>query len=283
MDLLIYFVQSVIYALIVFLFIFIAKKIADKRVSVLYDADYEMAVSKNMAVSFRRAGLYMAIGIGMFAAVGADNGTSGFFDNILLQSLDGFLIITFLFLAMYINDKFILKGINNDEALKNNNIAVGLVEFGAYIATGLIAYGSFADSGPWYSSIVFFILGQAVLIGMVLIYEYTTKFNIIEEIKKGNIPAGLMIAGILIAYSLILKASVIGPFNGWGEDLTAFAISTISGILLLLIIANKAIENIFLPDTNIQKEIVEDQDIPPIIVVVAIKITLALIIGSVVL
>ncbi len=283
MDLLIYFGQSIIYALIVFLFIFVAKKIADKKVSALYNADHEIEVSRNMAVAFRRAGLYLAIGIAMFAAVGSDNGASTFVEDLLIQALDGVLIMVFLFVAMLINDKFILRNINNDEAVKENNIAVGLVEFGAYIATGLIAYGSFSDVGPWYSSIVFFILGQAVLIGMVLIYEYSTKFNVLDEIKKGNISAGLMVSGILIAYSLILKASIIGPFSGWYEDITAFGVSAISGILLLLIIANKAIENLFLPGTDLHKEIVIDQDIPPIIVVVSVKITLALIIGAVVL
>ena len=283
MDLLIYFAQSMVYAVVVFLFIFLAKKIADKRVSVLYNADHEIVSAQNMAVSFRRAGLYLAIGIGMFAAAGTDSTSSGFIDSLLLQIVDGILIMFFLFCAMYINDKFILKNINNDEALKNNNIAVGLVEFGAYVATGLIAYGSFADTGPWYSSIVFFILGQSVLVVMVLIYEYSSKIKVLEEIKNGNIAAGLMVAGILIAYSLILKAAIIGPFSGWSEDLLAFAISAISGILLLLVIANKAIENIFLPNTDIYKEIVVDQDIPPIIVVVAVKITLALVIGAVVL
>jgi len=283
MDLLIYFAQSMVYAVLVFLFIFLAKKIADKRVVALYDADHEIGSAKNMAVSFRRAGLYLAIGIGMFAAAGADSARASFLDNLLLQAIDGILIMIFLFCAMYINDKFILKNINNDEALQNNNIAVGLVEFGAYIATGLIAYGSFADSGPWYSSIVFFVLGQTVLVVMVLIYEYTSSIKVVEEIKKGNIAAGLMVAGILVAYSLILKASIIGPFSGWSEDLLAFVLSALSGILLLLIIANKAIENIFLPNTNLHKEIVVDQDIPPIIVVVAVKITLALVIGAVVL
>ncbi|NQY95354.1 MAG: DUF350 domain-containing protein [Campylobacteraceae bacterium] len=283
MDLLIYFAQSMVYAVVVFLFFFLAKKIADKRVSVLYNADHEIVSAQNMAVSFRRAGLYLAIGIGMFAAAGSDSTSSGFIDSLLLQIVDGILIMFFLFCAMYINDKFILKNINNDEALKNNNIAVGLVEFGAYVATGLIAYGSFADTGPWYSSIVFFILGQSVLVVMVLIYEYSSKIKVLEEIKNGNIAAGLMVAGILIAYSLILKAAIIGPFSGWSEDLLAFAISAISGILLLLVIANKAIENIFLPNTDIYKEIVVDQDIPPIIVVVAVKITLALVIGAVVL
>ncbi len=283
MDLLIYFAQSIVYAVVVFLFIFLAKRIADKRVMTVYNADDEIGTAKNMAVSFRRAGLYIAIGIGMFAAAGTDSSGSGFMDNLLHQVIDGILIMIFLFSAMYINDKFILKNINNDEALKNNNIAVGLVELGAYLATGMIAYGSFADSGPWYSSIVFFILGQSVLVLMVLIYEYTSKIKILEEIKNGNIAAGLMVAGILVAYSLILKAAIIGPFNGWSEDLLAFSISAISGILLLLIIANKAIENIFLPNTDLYKEIVVDQDIPPIIVVVAVKITLALVIGAVVL
>ena len=283
MEIIIPFVQSIVYALSVFVFMFLAKKIADKRVSYLYNADYEIEIRENIAVALRRAGLYLGIAIGMYAAINSNGTATNFVADLGLQVFDGVLIMIFLFSAMFINDKIILKNINNDQALKDNNISVGLVEFGAYIATGLIAYGSFAGTGPWYTSIVFFILGQAALIIMVRIYESFTEYKPIDEVKEANVPAGLMLGGILVAYGFILKASIMGPFTGWITDLTAFAVSSVSGIVLLLLLANKAIDQFFLPGSNIHKEIAEDQDLSPIIVVVAVKIAIALIISAVVL
>ncbi|MCP4969108.1 MAG: DUF350 domain-containing protein [Arcobacter sp.] len=281
MEILILFIQSIVYAMCVFMFIYFAKVIADYRVASIFNVDYQILVSENIAVSLRRAGLYLGVAIGMYAAI--EGNSSNFIEGLISEIIYGILILIFLFIAMFINDKIILKGINNDEEIKNNNISVGLFEMGSYIATGIIAYGSFIGSGPWYSSIIFFALGQLVLIAMVWIYRYLTKYDSIKEIKEGNIPAGLMIGGIMIAYGLILKASIIGPFTNWTNDLSSFALSALSGILLLLVFANKAIDKLFLPGSNIHKEIAEDKDLPPIIVVVAIKISIAIIISAVIL
>jgi uncharacterized membrane protein YjfL (UPF0719 family) len=260
---------------------FIAKKLADFRVRGVYNADYEIETAENTSVALRRVGLYLGIAIAMFGALSTGN-TNGFEKDLVAQLVDGSLIIIFLAVAMYINDKILLSGIDNTQALKDNNISVGLVEMGAYIGTGLIAYGSFAGTGPWYSSIVFFILGQIMLIAMVKVYEYFSSYDALEEIKNGNIPAGLMVGGTMVAYGLILKASIMGPFNGWEQDLIGFGISAFSGIVLLVLV-NMGIDKLFLPNTNVHKEIKIDRDLPPIMVVVAVKIAIALTISAVVL
>ncbi len=271
-------IQSVVFATIVFIFMWLAKKIADYNVKNIYNADHEIETAENMAVAFRRVGLYLAISIAMFGAINTNMKSYG----ITTQLIDGSLILVFLSIAMLINDKILLGAIDNSKALKEKNISVGITEMGNYIATGLIAYGSFVDIGPWYSSIVFFVLGQIMLVAMVKVYEYFSSYDALNEIQNGNVPAGLMISGTMIAYGLILKAAIAGPFISWSIDLQNFAISAFSGIIML-IIANLIIDKVFLPNTTVYKEIKIDKDIPPIMVAVAVKIAVAIIIGAVIL
>jgi uncharacterized membrane protein YjfL (UPF0719 family) len=266
-----------IIALTALALIYAAKKITDFKVRKVYNADYEIEVAENTAVSLRRGGLYIALAIGFSGALGGFS-IDGFKAVFLTLVFEGALMIVFLGAAMYINDKFLLSGIDNDQALKNNNISVGLFEMGAYIGTGLIALGSFAGSGPWYSSIVFFVLGQIMLFAMVKTYEYFSKYDVLKEIKNGNIPAGLMAGGTMVAYGYILKASIIGPFYGWKEDLIETGISAFSCILLLVVV-NKVNDKLFLPNTSIRKEIEVDKDLAPIIVAVALLLASAIIIG----
>jgi uncharacterized membrane protein YjfL (UPF0719 family) len=283
MEVLVSFLHAFIYSSIVIIFMFIAKKFADIKVGFLYDANQQIQTFSNIALAFRRSGLYLGVAIAMFVSIGDIKDTSNLANNIIAQIIDGSLILIFLFLAMVINDKILLKNINNNQAILQNNIAVSLVEFGSFIATSIIAYASFYGDGPWYSSIIFFILGQVLLILMVVIYESFMKFDILESIKDDNISSGLLICGVLISYSIVLKSTIMGPFISWSNDLFHFAISALSGIILLLILSNSLINRLFLVKTSIKKEIIENKNIPSILIVVSLKIAIALVISSVVL
>ena len=79
------------------------------------------------------------------------------------------------------------------------------------------------------SALLFFVLGQVVLLTFGLLYEMITPFNVREEIKKNNLAAGIGLGGILVALGIILMSSLSGPFTGWGTDIAGFAIYTVFG------------------------------------------------------
>lgn len=271
MEILSNILQSFISAIIVFSFMFIAKKIFDYKAIKYYDADFEIEEKDNLAIAFRRSGLYLGIGIAMFASIKG---------SFLLQIIDGSLILMFLLISMFFCDKIIFKNINNTNELKNGNIAIGIAEFGILIGTSIIAFGSFEGSGPWYASSVFFILGQILLIGMIQIFNKIHK-NILENIINKDISSAMLFSGMVIAYSLLLKAAVEGPFTGWIPDLEAFIISALSGLFMLLIFVNKTVDNLFFKATNIKKELAEKNK-AAMLVIIAIKIAIAFTISSVV-
>lgn len=263
---------SLISAIIVFGFMYLGKISFDYKAKKYYNADYQIEDEDNLAVAFRRAGLYLGIGIAMYASIKG---------SYLLQIFDGFLILGFLMLSIIICDKIIFNKIDNTEELKNKNIAVGIVEFGLLIGTGIIAYGSFEGQGPWYASAVFFVLGQALLVVMITIFNKIHD-NLLTNISNNkDITSAILLSGIIIAYSLLLKAAVEGPFMGWTEDITAFLITAVSGLFMLLIFINKTVDKFFLKETNLKKELSESNN-AALLVIVAIKIAIAFTISAVV-
>jgi len=81
-----------------------------------------------------------------------------------------------------------------------------------------------------------------------------SRRNIQEEIElKGNIAEGVDMAGVLIAISIILRASIVGPFTGWIPGLQGFGIYLAAGLLALFIF--KAVAGkLFMPKVSYAEE-----------------------------
>jgi len=274
--------QGAVYAVIAFLFIIVAKKIADKRTTTI-DDDHEIQEKSNVAIGFRRTGLYIAYAI---AFSGVLSGVSaGFASDVIAIFIDGIVITVCLFACRSINDRVMLAHIDNDEEARNGNVAVGLTECGMYIATGFVLNGAFSGDSEnvlagIVSATVFFLAGQAALLICGYCYELITHFNIRDEIKKGNAAAGIALAGMLIALGIILRASIAGPSVSWAADFISFGLYTVYGIVLLLIF-KKAIDWFLLPDTGIAVEVERDRNIAALVLTEATVIAVAVVISSV--
>lgn len=276
------FAQGAVYAVIAFLFIVEVKKIADKRTTTI-DDDHEILEQSNLAVGLRRTGLTIAFAI---AFSGTLSGVSaGFTGDVIALFIDGVLITVCLFACRSINDRVMMAHIDNDEEARKGNVAVGLAECGMYMATGFVLNGSFSGgSGQLMagavSAIVFFLAGQAALLICGYCYELMTPFNIRDEIQKGNVAAGIALAGMLIAIGIILRASIAGPSVNWTVDLISFGLYTVYGIVLLLIF-KMAIDRFLLPHTKIAVEVERDRNIAALALTEAAVIAVAIVISSV--
>jgi uncharacterized membrane protein YjfL (UPF0719 family) len=271
--------QAIAFSAIAFLWMWLAKLFTDVRMRSVYDADQQITEARNLAVGLRRAGMYLGVGIGMLGALSGGGGA--FVPDATLMLVEGGVMVAFLFVAQRISDAVVVHGIANDEALRDGNVAVGLVELGISVATGLIAYGSFAgEGGGIVSAIVFFALGQLALLAMSLIYERITPYHVVDGVRGGNVAAGLMLGGMLLAFGFILQSSLAGPFVGWSEDLLGFGASAAMGIVLLLLL-QWPIDRLFLPGTTLREEIETEPNPAAVAVAVAVKIALALVISAV--
>ncbi len=282
--------QGLCYALVSVLFIFLAKKLDDWRTR---DFDDDRHIDDgNLAVGLRRAGLYLGLAIGMIGALSGDS--AGFSTDMRYLLVDGVLITGCLFFSRFINDFVMMGHMNNDqECIKvfilgdgrttTGNTALGIVEAGMYIATGFILNGSMSGGGGSFyqslgSALVFFVLGQVVLLVFGLVYEMISSFQVRDEIRQNNPAAGIGLAGILVALGIILKSSLSGPFTGWVNDIVGFFVYTLFGMILLLGFS-VLVDRFLLPTTNIATEIKEDKNVAALVVVQATIIAVALIIA----
>jgi uncharacterized membrane protein YjfL (UPF0719 family) len=279
METVLNFGQAVIYAVIAIAAMYGVK--FGRKFLYIKNADHLIEEENNLSLAFRQAGIYIGLAIAMFGAVsGADQ---GFFKDILELGAYGILSAILLTASLEISNRVVLPRINNNDEVKKGNISVGLVEFGGCIATGLIALGAFSGTGPFWSSIVFFLMGQAALLIMIAIYEYITPFVVIKEVEKDNVAAGILLSAMQIAVAFIIYRSIEGDFVSWEADMLAFAKSAISGIVLIAVLFNKPIDKLFLPNTTVATEIERDKNAAALLVVSSVKVALAIIISGVVL
>ena len=145
--------------------------------------------------------------------------------------------------------------------------------------TGMLVNGAFTgDEGGMLSAAVFFFLGQVVMIAAIFIHEKIYRFNVVECVQANNISAGVAVAGLLVAYSIILRASIAGDFTGWIPGLISFAASAVAGMIALIVFERIA-ALIFLPRTSVG-EAIRSGNTAAIVLVQGITIALAMIISQ---
>jgi uncharacterized membrane protein YjfL (UPF0719 family) len=244
-------IDITLYPLLGILLVRLVKLVDDKLTP--FDEDKAMLLESNLAVGLRKAGICLGL---FLALAGVLSGKS---PNLLVD-LANFLIaaimvVIFLLVTFELNARIILRRVNNDEAVAKGNVAVGAVEFSTYVGTGIIMNGAFSgEGGGLGAAAVFFILGQIALVVAFYLDAAVSRRNIREEIElKGNIAEGIDMAGVLIAVSIILRASIIGPFTGWISGLREFGIYLVLGLLALFVFKYLA-EKIFMPRVSYANE-----------------------------
>lgn len=240
------------------------------------DKEAFVQTADNIPEAIRRAGLFIGAAIALSAPL--VNGSQGsFVDDLILTVLDAIAILVLMLITVVLNDKVYISHLDNGDAIINNNAVVGSIEAGAYIATGLVLYGSFVGSGPWISSIVFFILTQTVLFLIMKLYSLQASYNLKEAISDNNLSAGIVIACMFICYGILLSTAVRGDFTDWMHDIKDFFNTLAFAIILIALVFNNIIEKLFFPKIDIEQSI-KNNNIPIAIMASALKISLVIIV-----
>lgn len=274
----------IMYAVIYLLLATIMKYILNFKSATHYSADDQIA-GGNMAVGLRRAGAQLGLAISM---VGVLSGTSSsdISTDIINTVIYGIVAIGFMMSSLFITDKALLPSVNNTAELKKGNIAVGMVEFGTSVMTGLLAYASIkGDDGGVLSSVIYFVAGQLTLILMVLLYEkvLARKINPVVCVMQSNLSAGVYLSGKIIAYGLILQSAIAGN----GETLShtdaaiEFVVAAAAGMIMLYIF-ELLIDLVIITSTNVNDIIIKDQQVAAVQLSLA-KVGMALILGMAIL
>jgi uncharacterized membrane protein YjfL (UPF0719 family) len=248
-----------LFALEVLLITFLAKKVDDWRTT-KFDDDREIADAGNLAVGIRRAGLYLG---GMIAMAGVLSGTSKGLVIDLLGILGfGMAAYAALFAARYVCHALILSGIDDDEECLKGNVAVGIVQLGIFIATGVLLNGALSgdDSDLWrgaQSFVLFFVLGQVVFLALAFAFQRLVPFDDRLELRRGNRSVAAELAGMFVAIAIILRSSLAGPAQGLWADVLGFLVSALLGSIVLFLF-QLLIRRVFLHRADLARCLRED-------------------------
>ncbi|RYG22582.1 DUF350 domain-containing protein [bacterium] len=256
------------------LFILIAKLVADLMTR--YDDDLEVRERANGALALRRAGMYLGLAIGLASSL-SQPGVS-FPSDLLAFAQDGALLIAVLLIAQVVNEKVMLRGLRTHEAIRENNLAVGAVEFGQFVATGLIFAGAILGEGNHRSSILFAVLGQVGLLLAFELYGRFARWNVRAEIGGGNVAAGVLLGGRLLALGVIVNNSVAGDSSTLAKDLLSFGVYYVYGLILLAGVTWLA-DLVFLPKARLH-EMIEKRNVPAVALLSAITLAVAIVVWA---
>jgi uncharacterized membrane protein YjfL (UPF0719 family) len=167
--------------------------------------------------------------------------------DVVWLAIEGIWILLFLLAARILVDKVVLSKVDNLKAMREGNTAIGIVEAGFYLAFGLILNGSLSGSAPTIgqgvlASLVFCLLGVALVIGVYWLHEYITPYHVRNALEEGRVATALELAGVLIAVSLVVRQGVAGDFTGWGVGFTGFfsvAVLAVALLYLMRFLLNK--------------------------------------------
>ena len=205
--------------------------------------------------------------------------------EVFLYSVAG---IVALNIARILVDKLVLyKFATEKEIIEDQNAGAGAVEFGVYVAVGLVIAAAIAGGGGGAEasvlddsvrSLVFFALGLVVLGLYALFYQLITPFDVHAEIEADNVAVGVAMGGNLIAIGIVAFKAVFGEFVSWEASLAGFITFAVAGFALLYLVRLIA-DLIILPGTKIAHELAVDRNVGAAFIVSAVVISAALILN----
>lgn len=236
-----------------------------------YHINDQLSQKDNVALALSISGYYFGIIIVFLGALYQPSGlliegglgfTNDYWRGVLevfLYSLGGIVVLN---VARIIVDKLVLYKFSTvKEIIEDHNAGTGAVEFGVYIAVGLVVAGSISgEGGGLETSFAFLGLGLVTLILYTLFYEMTTSMNIHEEIERDNVAVGVALGGNLIAIGIVTFKAVFGDFVGWNEALAGFVVFALIGFVLLTVV-RVLVDLVLFPRVKVAQELAVDRNL----------------------
>lgn len=252
-----------------------------------YRIDEQVTKSNNLAVSLRLSGYFIGVILVFLGALYQPllvTSQEGFGFNrdfgedvleVFLYSLVGIVVLNVV--RILVNRLVLYKFDLEKEIVEDQNVGAGAVEFGSYIATGLLIAGSASGEGGGADvALAFFGLGFVVLILFVLFYQFTTPYDIHGEIEVNNNAVGIALGGNMVAMGLVTFKAVFGNFDGWSEAIATFLTFAVIGFVLLFVL-RLLIDFLLLPTVKISNELAAGRNVGVAFVESAVVISSALV------
>lgn len=246
-------VSAAIFIIVFFIFFFIGKVIND-LLHREYKLNFELVEKDNAALALAVVGYYFGLVLAIGGTIAGPS--AGLVEDLYDLVIYGILSIILLNISWFLCDKLILYKFRvSEELIRDHNQGTGVVSAGISVASGFIIYGAVSgEGGSIWTVLVFWALGQVLLILAGLVYELITPYNIHEEIEKDNVAAGVSFAGALVSIGVIIGLAGEGDFTAWSIDLPVYMGFAVLGLILLPII-RLLTDKVLLPTVKLSDEI----------------------------
>ena len=191
---------------------------------------------KNTARAILHAGNVLGVLlVGARVASGVVDGEDAMSD-VLWLAIFGATALAVFFIAARLGVRLLVRS-RLPEAIASGNAAAGLVAAAHALATAIIIGRVFAGHDPESLgiSLVFFVIAQATLHILVILFRWVTAYDDAEEVLGGNIAAGLSYAGCTIAVGIIVGRAAEGVFESWASSFKAYGIALAYGLGLYVV------------------------------------------------
>lgn len=277
---------ALLYLLIAIGILGIAKILNDVTIS--YDLGEQLTKKDNRAVSVSFAGYMISVSL-IIAAVMASPSTIETADsrwgfvlkdvgNTALWSAIG---IVLLLASRVINDRVLLPSFSNKKEIETDqNVGVGAVQAGTYVATALILGGSLygEDAMGFLPSlglaVLYFVISQIAFLIFGLVYEKLTSYQLHKELESDNVAAGVAFGGNLVALGIL-----VSKYLYTYDSLIGLLAWTVLGGLMLMV-SRVAVDKVFLPGDLLDDEIEKDRNWGAALIEVVVAIGLAWVISA---
>jgi uncharacterized membrane protein YjfL (UPF0719 family) len=219
------------------------------------DLDDGLDSSENNAVNILVVGLFFGL---MFAFHGlAFTRESTLLQRTIHVALFGLLAIVLQFVAQIVANKVILRHVDDiQQVFEHHNNSVALVKAAIAVATGqMVATTGGGTITHVSQALIWFAIGQTILILLGLFYQWMTPYDVHKELEKHNMAVGLGFSGVIIAGGLVVSRAVSGGVTtDWGKELLS-VITFIVTILLIALVMRRLFDWIVLPKVSMNEEI----------------------------
>ena len=218
----------------------------------------ELVEKDNLAFAVAHTGYF----VGLLLAIGS--AIIGPSQGLALDLLDlliyGVMAIVLLNVSIIINDKLILRKFSvYKEILEDRNVGTGVVEGANAVATGLILLGAISgDGGSLWTALIYWGIGQSLLILTELVYNLVTPYDLHEHIEKDNVAVGIGFAGAMISIGNLIRFAMMHDFISWEDSLTSLGIDVGIGLLFLPLVRFLT-DKILLPGQNLTDELINQE------------------------
>lgn len=238
--------------------LFYAGKFVNQLLHREYNLIRELVQEDNPALALGIGGYYLGLVLSIGGAI--EGPSRGITADLIDLCIYGVLSIILMNLSWFVCDKLILHKFKiTDELIRDQNEGAGAVLFGVCVGSGLVIFGSVSgDGGTIWTAVVFWFIGQVMLIIAALIYNIITCYDIHDEIEKDNVAAGISFAGVLIATGMLVGTAAKADFESWSVLFSEFIPVALFGLILLPLI-RLLTDKILLPTVKLSDEIAQQE------------------------